>query len=218
MARKILERSNRLPYHVTARSNNQETFPIVLSLMWEITRNECLFLSFIYQVEFHAVVLMPNHFHLLMTVPEHDLGIVMNEFMKSISRTVNLKSGRSGHLFGGSYYRSLIKDTRYFGHALKYVYRNPVKASLCERVEDYPYSTLHGVIGSDFLSFPLHFTRVGMEVGLPLDSVQELLEWLNKPFPKEAEALIQKGLRKRVFERIKKSINRKPTEILEMLI
>ena len=186
--------------------------------MWEITRNECFFLSLIYQVEFHAVVLMPNHFHLLMTVPEHDLGKVMNEFMKSVSRTVNLKSGRSGHLFGGSYYWSLIRDTRYFGHALKYVYRNPVKASLCERVEDHPYSTLFGVIGLDFLSFPLHFTRVGMEIGLPLNHVEELLDWLNKPFPKEAETLIQKGLRKRVFERIKKSTNRKPTEILEMLI
>jgi putative transposase len=218
MPREILERSDRFPYHVTARTNNREIFPIEMSQAWEIVRNEALFLSFIYRVEIHALVLMPNHFHLLITVPEKDLGKVMNEFMKSVSRTVNLKSGRSGHLFGGSYHRTLIKGSRYFGHALKYVYRNPVKASLCEKVEDYPYSSLYGLIGSDFLLFPVHFTRVGMDIGLPLEDFQEMLDWLNTSFPKDAEVLIQKGLRKRVFEHMKTLKSRRPARVLDSLI
>jgi putative transposase len=186
--------------------------------MWEIVCNEAFFLSLIYQAEIHALVLMPNHFHLLITVPEHDLGKIMNEFMKSISRTANLVSGRSGHLFGGSYFWSLIKGTRYFGHALKYVYRNPVKAGLCERVEDYPYGSLYGLIGLGSLPFPLFYTRMGMEMGLPMDSVQEFLDWLNRPFPKDADALIRRGLNKRVFESIKTLHTRKTAQILEVVI
>jgi hypothetical protein len=161
---------------------------------------------------------MPNHIHMLMTVPKHDLGQVMNVFISSVTRLSNLNSGRSGHLFGGPYHQSLIKNSRYFGHAFKYVYRNPVKAQICERVEQYPYSTLQGSLGSVHLPFPLFFTKVGMELALPSSESHEQLEWLNKPFPKEAEALIQKGLRRRVFDIVMDRKTRQPSQILTQLL
>lgn len=196
MPRKRLLRSKTLPYHVTARSNNRADFPVPLDRLWEITAEECLFLNWVYEAEFHAVVLMPNHYHLLLTVPSHDLGIVMNDFMRSISKRINLISGRKGHSFGGPYFRSLIRDTRYFGQALKYVYRNPVRGGLCERTEDYPYSTLRGLIGKAHLPFPLYWTRVGMEVALPKEGNSvDLLEWMNFPFPKQEELEVRKALR-----------------------
>jgi REP element-mobilizing transposase RayT len=144
---------------------------------------ECLNLALVYEVEFHALVLMPNHFHMLVTVPKHDLGKVMSVFMASVTRTANLLSGRSGHLFGGPYHWSLINSSRYYGHALKYVYRNPVRAKLCSAVEEHPYSTLQGLLGETHLPFRLHFTRAGMELALPSAEPSEQLEWLNKPFP-----------------------------------
>src|SRR5690606_20442105 len=107
-----------------------------------------------------AVVLMPNHFHMILTVPMHDLGVVMNRLMTSVSRRANLFSGRTGHLFGGPYFWSLIASFRYYGHALKYVYRNPVKGGLCERVERYPFGSLHGLLGYSHLPFPIHLTRI----------------------------------------------------------
>lgn len=168
--------------------------------MWEIMSDECLRAHVLYAVEFHALVLMPNHFHILLTVPERDLGVVMNELMKSVSRSTNLLSGRSGHLFGGPYHWSLIGNTRYFRHALKYIYRNPVRAKLCSRVESYPYSTLWGLIGLGKLPFPIFLTRIGMEISLPFLDGQRQLDWLNTPFPIEMEKLIQKGLRKKLFD------------------
>lgn len=168
--------------------------------LWEITAEECLLLNWIYGVEFQAVVLMPNHYHLILTVPEHDLGIVMNDFMRSISKKLNWISGRKGHSFGGPYYRCLINNTLYFSHALKYVYRNPVRANLCLRVEDFPFSSLHGLLGKSYLPFPIYWTRVGMELAVDnAENAYELLDWLNLPVPVEEESQVRKALRRPVF-------------------
>jgi putative transposase len=199
MPRKILQRNNSLPYHVTARSNNREHFKLPLERLWLLIANECLSLRLVYGVEFQALVLMPNHFHMLLTVPEQDLGKVMSVFLSSVTRTGNLLSNRSGHIFGGPYHWSLINNARYYGHALKYVYRNPVRAKLCASVEDYRFSTVQGLIGNAHLPFAIHLTRVEMEFSLPSTEILEQLEWLNKPFPIEADYLIQKGLRKKLF-------------------
>jgi REP element-mobilizing transposase RayT len=186
--------------------------------MWKIIGDECLNLHLVYGVEFHSLVLMPNHFHILLTVPEHDLGIVMNVFMSTVTRLTHLISGRSGRLFGSRYFWSLIDNSRYFGHAYKYVYRNPVKASLCEKVDSYPFSTLQGSLGLKHLPFPLFHTKVGMELALPSIESHEQLDWLNRPFPKEAELLIQKGLRRTTFNKIIDRATREPVELLEQLI
>lgn len=218
MPRKRLQRTDSLPYHVTARANNREEFPLLLPRLWDLFGQECLNLSLVYGVEFHAVVLMPNHFHILLTVPQHDLGKAMNVFVSSVTRTVNLLSGRSGRIFGAPYHWSLVNNSRYFGHALKYVYRNPVQANICNRVEDYPFSTLYGLLGLAHLPFPIHLTRVGMELALPSVEAVHQLDWLNRAFPKEAEELIRKGLRKRVFDALIDRRTRAPFEPLNYLL
>lgn len=173
MPRKLLYRSDFLPYHVTARTNNRETFKLPLEQLWQIIGDECLNLILVYEAEFHALVLMPNHFHLLLTVPKYDLGKVMSIF-----------------------------------------YRNPVRAKLCELVESYRFSTLQGLMGMAHLPFPLSFTRPGMDLILPPLESPEYLQWLNRPFPKEAEGLIQRGLRKKLFDVI---IDRKTRRSFEPL-
>jgi len=193
MPRKCLLRTNWLPYHVTVKTNNSELFHLPIERLWGIIGLECLNLSLVYETEIHALVLMPNHLHMLITVPDFDLGKVMNVFISSVTKTANLLSARSGHLFGGPYYWSLVNNSRYFGHVYKYVYRNPVRAKLCSRVEEYPFSTLSGLLGSSPLPFPLYFTKIGMEIAFPTAETHLHLNWLNKPFPKDAEVLIQKG-------------------------
>ncbi|MEK6579972.1 MAG: hypothetical protein AABZ55_12150, partial [Bdellovibrionota bacterium] len=158
MPRKLLQRSELLPYHVTARANNRETFPLPLDQLWEIIGFECLVLTIAYEVKIHALVLMPNHIHMLLTVPRHDLGLAMNVFLSSVTRSSNMLSGRSGHLFGGPYYGSLISGTHYFGHALKYVYRNPVESLMCLNVQDYDYSSLSFITGRQPYRFPIFDT------------------------------------------------------------
>ena len=172
----------------------------------------------IYGVHFHGVVLMPNHFHILATIPMHDLGKVMNVFISDITRITNKATHRSGHLFQGPYHWTLINSSRYFGHALKYVYRNPVKAGLCERAEDYPFSTLYGLMGSAHLPFPIYFTESFMEKTLPWNNAESMLNWLNTPFPSDAEKIIQRGLRTRTFQQSVNRTNRRKNLLLEELL
>lgn len=91
----------------------------------------------------HAFVLMSNHYHLIVsTHEEHDLGIVMCDFQKSVSKAVNRISERTNHVFGGAYKGSLITNPVHYANVLKYVLRNPVAAGICSRSLNYPYSTL----------------------------------------------------------------------------
>jgi putative transposase len=219
MPRQNLIRSDTFPYHVTARSNNRVLFPVALNFMWEIATEELYLLTLLYQIEIHAFVLMPNHFHLLLTVPNADLGIIMNHYMSTLTRRVNRLSGQTGHLFGGPHFRSIITSTRYFGHALKYVNRNPVRGGLCTHVEEYEFSTARGLFGMGALPFPIHFTRIGLELNLPdPDLPGSWLNWMNTPFTKEAELLIQKVLRKRKVDVFIDRKTRMPYPELSQLI
>jgi putative transposase len=187
--------------------------------LWTIITDELYLLTLLYQIEIHAFVLMPNHFHLILSVPNSDLGKIMDLLMSSVTKRVNSATGRIGHLFGGPYYWSIITSSRYFGHAFKYVYRNPVKGAFCRRVEDYPFSSIHGLVGNGHLPFPISYTRLGAEINLPdIDHIETWLYWLNQPFPNETEGLIKKLLRKKEIKVLLRRSSRIPYEELAQLI
>jgi putative transposase len=219
MPRKLLLRSKELPYHVTLRVNDREKFPLALDRVWDVLTNEALFITWVYSARFHAIVLMPNHIHMILSVPDFDLGKVMNIFVSNFTRECHRITGKSGRLFGGPYFWSLISGTYYYSHALKYVYRNPVKSGLCKRVGDYPFSTLYGLLGNGRLPVPIFWTLVGMEVNLPWngESTLELLPWLDQAFSLEVDQLIKEGLKRKYFASIKDRDTRKPVNTLEVL-
>jgi hypothetical protein len=93
-----------------------------------------------------------------------------------------------------------------------------VKAGICSRVEDYPYSTLWGLFGRERLHFPIYKTRALLEWALPSIEPIGQLDWLNNPFPGEVETLIQKGLRKPIFDKIKDRRTRFAIELLDSLL
>ena len=157
-------------------------------------------ISLLFQTKIHAFVLMPNHVHMLISTPQEDLGQIMNHWMRSGTHTINRRSGHSGHIFGGRYHWSLIDSPPYYGHAYKYVYRNPVRANLCDSVQDYRYSTFSGIIGDRSLPFPLHFPfHEENHMYIP-DDLEEQQGWLNKPFKIEHQNAIQKALKRTLFQ------------------
>lgn len=199
MARKELIRSRELPYHITARCNNREEFPGELALVWRVLVSELHVQYVLYKINIHAFVLMPNHFHLLVTSPDREIDLVMKEFLGSSTRVLNTMFLRSGHIFGGRYSWSLISEARYYAYALKYIYRNPVKAGLCEFVADHPYSTYGFEAGRVHLPFPLLGPRREMSYLVPND-LEAKDAWLNRAHDaREAEA-IRKALRRRLFK------------------
>lgn len=214
MPRKLLIRNDYLPYHVTARTNNRECFPLPMEVVWDILTSELFSISVKFQSEIHAFVLMPNHFHLLLTVPFLDLGRVMNTFMRNVTKDCHEVTERSGRLFGGPYHWSLIDQASYYRGAFKYVYRNPVRARLSARVEDYPYSTYSGLVGRERLPVPIWHPRSGADQLLPGAEPVDWKQWLNTPFQNEMEKHIRFALKRRVFTPPIDRITRKPVEIL----
>ncbi len=217
MARSCLIRSAEFPYHVTGRVNNREVFPLSLDRMWEVFSSEIWLLGPLFGARVHAFVLMPNHFHLLISTPSVDLGVVMNGFMSNVTRRTNAWTGRSGHLFGGPYYRTLICSSLYYCHAVKYVYRNPVRAGLCDSVEEYPWSTISGLVGNTRLPFQLEHATPLIGYSLPSECPGDWLPWLNRPFAREAEDLLRKAFRRKSLKVIIDRGTRTPVELFDRL-
>ena len=200
MPRKALIRSDRYPYHVTNRCNNREPFPLPAAEVWPLYEERLYEITYLFQARIHAVVLMPNHFHLLVTTPNEDLGEVMMHFVRSITKDLNLKTGQTGRVFGSRYHWSLVDSERYFLHAYKYLYRNPVRARLSSTAEEYPFSTLPGLLGEQTLNFPLHYPYEQSAASELIKPYLTDLNWLNRPTIAETEKRIRMGLRRLKFQ------------------
>jgi REP element-mobilizing transposase RayT len=218
MPRKHLIRNSYFPYHVTARVNNRELFPIPLERVWEHMSTELLASVIKMESQIQAFVLMPNHFHLILTTPTFDLGQTMAVLMRNVTKDVMGEAGKEGRLFQGRYHWSAIHNAHYYRHALKYVYRNPVKAKLCENVEDYAWSTITGRIGKTFLPFPLTPTRTGFDFEEHVTRPYDSLSWLNEAHSAEANMRIQIALMKKIFCPPVNRLTRKPQAIEETAV
>ncbi len=194
MPRRRFFPTDQFPYHVTARSHNKEFFPVPMNELWEIFSRYLYFITLAYGVRIHAFVLMSNHFHMIISTPNANLDQAMNYLMREVSKAINRDSERINQVFGGPYHWTVIKNRTYYHHAYKYVYRNPVEARMCTRVEAHPYSTLRGIIGMDRLPFPT-FDNMNL-----ITQLGKQLEWLNSPFPNAAFVeLIRQAMRREEF-------------------
>ncbi len=88
-----------------------------------------------------AYCLMPNHVHLVM-VPADALGLrdALGEAHRRYTRMVNFREGWKGHLWQERFH-SFVMDERHLLAAVRYVERNPVRARLCSRARDWPWSS-----------------------------------------------------------------------------
>lgn len=142
MARAKAILQSEYPYTVTARCINKEWFNIPMDQVWKIF---CEQLENVHQSQgwqIHSFVLMSNHFHLLVSTPQANISQCMLMFMTRSSKALTKAGNRVNETFAGRHYKCILDEYNYFLNAYKYNYRNPVAAGICDRVEDYPYSTL----------------------------------------------------------------------------
>ena len=189
MARPHLIRSKSHPYHVTARCNNREFFPLPLNDVWKIMIDELDFLAEKHSLKTHAFVLMGNHFHLLCQTPDENLDVIMQALMRRTSIKIKSRVSEINHLWGGPYHRTLIRNQAHYYQVYRYIYQNPIRAGIVPRVEQYPYSTLKQVPFLIHSFIPMAF---GGQEG-------EIL-WLNEKYKDEEQDLIKRGLRKGEFD------------------
>lgn len=82
-------------------------------------------------VEICAWVLMDNHFHLLIFVPENQPIEAISKFLHKLTLSYlmyfNTKYNRSGTLFEGRFKSKLAEDDLYLKYLYSYIHLNPLK-------------------------------------------------------------------------------------------
>jgi REP element-mobilizing transposase RayT len=93
-------------------------------------------------VKIHAWVVMPNHVHLLASIPEN---LFLGDFMKALkgrsARECNRVLGRTGTFWFREYYDRFIRNQRHYEDTRAYIHRNAVLAGLCAIPEDWKFSS-----------------------------------------------------------------------------
>lgn len=154
--------NQRYYFHLTARTQNDLYFRSPISKIW----NYCLE-SFAKNpkrndIDFIGFVLMSNHYHLLIRAKFRDMQIFMENFqLPSMNE----------------YYFETIQSNRYLKYSYRYIYQNPLRAKLANRVQDYPYSVIHYLYNQKEIELNV-FDKYGFN-----DEYKSL--WLNKESPRD---------------------------------
>jgi len=127
-----------------------------------------------------AYCLIPNHFHLLVTIkdeeniqgslleknkenPDQLISKSFSNFFNSYTRSFNIVHHRAGRLFLYPFKRILVEDEDYFVCLINYIHRNPVHHGFTKNYGDWKYSSYNAYLSEQ----P---TRVNRNEGLSLFS------------------------------------------------
>ena len=91
-----------------------------------------------YRLSVYGYVIMPEHVHLLLSEPQQD---TLADALKSLKQGVARRLIDADHFWQKRYYDFNIRSYPQFVEKLRYIHRNPVKAGLCERPEDWQWSS-----------------------------------------------------------------------------
>ncbi len=106
-----------------------------------------------YPFKLDALVVLPDHFHMVMTLPQNDedysnrLRIIKEGFTKRLKLNATDHLSRLTRNEKGVWQRRFwehqIRDDEDYINHIHYCYINPVKHQWVKRVRDWPYSTFH---------------------------------------------------------------------------
>jgi len=100
-----------------------------------------------------AIVILPEHFHMMITLPEGDssyskrLSLIKAAFSRqiqcgeTISRSRQKKRERG--IWQRRYWEHLIRDTTDYEHHVNYIHYNPVKHGYVKNPAAWQYSSIH---------------------------------------------------------------------------
>jgi putative transposase len=124
--------------------------------------------------EIIAVVLLPDHFHLLMGLPATDedyskrVSVIKALFSKSISAdnetlSASRTARRERGLWQRRFYDHIIRDEGDLQRHIDYIHINPVKHGYVARAADWPHSSFHRYVRDGV--YPLNWADDGKPTG-----------------------------------------------------
>ena len=87
-------------------------------------------------------VIMPNHSHSLFTRAEDwELERLMKDHKSYTAHEANKILKRKGQFWMEEYFDRYIRTSEHFQNTVKYIENNPVKAGLCNKPSEWPFSS-----------------------------------------------------------------------------
>ena len=180
-------------YHVLNRANGREKifqkekdYEAFEKILFEAKEK--------YPMRILSYCIMPNHWHFVL-YPESAEDL--SRFMRWITHThtqryhTHYKSIGYGHIYQGRFKSFPVEKDEYFLQLCRYVERNPLRAGLVQKVQDWRWSSL-------WLRENGNEIQKSLLNDWPVEKPIEYLEWLNTLQKDEEEKL----------EKIRYSINR----------
>jgi len=161
MSRALRTAVGGLAYHVLNRAVGRRT-------LFHTTRDYAAFVDAVAEtlrarsMRICGYCVMPNHWHMVLW-PEHD-----GDLSVFVQYLTNLHVKRwkwshheigEGHLYQGRFKSFPIQTEAYFHTAMRYVERNPLRAQLVTRAEEWPWSSLGQVTTAEPIPlsvWPIH--------------------------------------------------------------
>lgn len=94
-----------------------------------------------------AYCLVPNHYHLVLRVPDGGLSEAMHHLGSVYTRHTNDRVGRDGPLFRGRFHSIPIETDEYLLWVLRYVHRNALDVAGVRSCADYRWSSYRAYLG-----------------------------------------------------------------------
>lgn len=129
------------PHHVTQRGNNRATVFFDDEDRW-FYANILKQYSQKYKLEIWAYCLMRNHVHLL-AVPREDTSLAKGIGLTNMVYTqyINRRLGNSGRIWQNRFFSCAVEKDAYLWSVARYIERNPVKAGILKKAEEYRWSS-----------------------------------------------------------------------------
>jgi putative transposase len=130
-------------YVITASSYEKKSF-----LQSDRMANLFIEALFYYQKQskylLHEFVVMPNHFHLLITpIPPVSIEKAIQFIKGGFSYRAKKELGFAGEIWQTSFYDRRVRDTDEYSRFRHYIHMNPVRRGLVAVPEEFPFSSAH---------------------------------------------------------------------------
>ena len=100
----------------------------------------------LWNINIAAYCLMPNHYHLLIQTPDANLSRAMRHLNGVYTQRFNKAKSFDGALFRGRFKSVLVSSDTYLLQLVRYIHKNPVKASLVKKIDNYEWSSYKGYL------------------------------------------------------------------------
>lgn len=137
------------PHHITQRGNNKQA-------IFKCNYDRQLYLNLLKKYscqcgcKVHSYCLMSNHLHLLL-VPDQNASLArtMQKINTSYAQYINKKYDRTGTLWEGRFFSTVVDKEAYLWTACRYVEQNPLRAGIVDEAIKYKWSSAR--ISSDLI-------------------------------------------------------------------